>query len=460
MTLVMAATAFAADLKVDADLVAGSQANESVTISSQGGADSTIVKVWINGGGQITYPVAFAEDGVTGIVTGATSGSIPAKDYGNGVNSTVSLDVPCEVGTHTGTIRFGGTPTTGTLENSTSTVTINATVAAGATCFSNGGGNAAPVADAGGPYIGTEGSNVSISGALSSDEDGDTLNYKWTYTVDSADAGTACSFADDQAAVTAVSCTDDGTFTLWLEVSDGSLSDTADASLTLTNANPAFTTGNTAFASTSVSCASRTVTVNFAFTDAGTNDTHTGSIDFGDGSGSRALTATELANGSASHMYNSGGPYTATVTIADDDAGSTGATSTTNTLTVLYNTSGILQPINADGTSLFKISQTIPVKAVFTDCEGSLPATNPTVHLSKISNGLNGDEVVESLVSSSAADTGNQMRYSTEGEQYIFNLSTKKSQFNGGKDLTEGRYRLTVKIDGITQFSVEFGLRK
>ena len=28
--------------------------------------------------------------------------------------------------------------------------------------------------------------------------------------------------------------------------------------------------------------------------------------------------------------------------------------------------------------------------------------------------------------------------------QYVFNLSTKRSQFNSGQDLTEGRYRLTI----------------
>lgn len=204
-----------------------------------------------------------------------------------------------------------------------------------------------------------------------------------------------------------------------------------------------------------VGCGTDNATLKVEWTDEDAGDTHTVSVNWGDGSSVQNF-GTQTSAFQASHTYAAAATYTATVTVSDG----TDSDAETATVTVLYNTSGILQPINPDGTSLFKIGQTIPVKAVFTNCDGSLPTNNPTVHLSKISNGLNGDEVVETLVSSSAADTGNQMRYSTEGEQYIFNLSTKKSQFNGGKDLSEGRYRLTIKIDGITQFSVEFGLRK
>ena len=46
----------------------------------------------------------------------------------------------------------------------------------------------------------------------------------------------------------------------------------------------------------------------------------------------------------------------------------------------------------------------------------------------------------DAQAASSTGDTG--MRYS--GGQYIFNLSTKRSQFAGGQDLTAGTYHLWV----------------
>jgi hypothetical protein len=57
--------------------------------------------------------------------------------------------------------------------------------------------------------------------------------------------------------------------------------------------------------------------------------------------------------------------------------------------------------------------------------------------------GPSSGEVNES-VSSSVADSGNTMRWDPTANQYVFNLSTKRSQFNGGQDLTAGSYRLRV----------------
>jgi hypothetical protein len=62
-----------------------------------------------------------------------------------------------------------------------------------------------------------------------------------------------------------------------------------------------------------------------------------------------------------------------------------------------------------------------------------------TVHLQKSDST---PEAVNEAIVESNPDPGTSMRMS--GDQYIFNLSTKLSQFNGGADLTQGTYHLWV----------------
>ncbi|TWT89872.1 hypothetical protein Mal64_02540 [Pseudobythopirellula maris] len=61
-----------------------------------------------------------------------------------------------------------------------------------------------------------------------------------------------------------------------------------------------------------------------SFTDPGTNDTHTATIDWGDGSAAEPLVVTESGGAgflSGEHIYSDNGDYTATVTLTDDDGG-------------------------------------------------------------------------------------------------------------------------------------------
>jgi hypothetical protein len=95
-----------------------------------------------------------------------------------------------------------------------------------------GTGNTSPTVNAGGPYAGIQGTNVSLSGATASDTDGDTLTYAWSVKI--SPAGASCTFSDSTALNPTVSCTKLGQYTLELSVNDGHNSPvTSDASLVL-----------------------------------------------------------------------------------------------------------------------------------------------------------------------------------------------------------------------------------
>lgn len=111
---------------------------------------------------------------------------------------------------------------------------------------------------------------------------------------------------------------------------------------------------------------------------------------------------------------------------------------------------GILQPINQDGTSVFKVGRTIPVKFQLTDDSGNfIPDAVATIGLTKLSNGVAEGDL--EAVSTSAATTGNLFRYDQTSNQYIFNLGTK--------GLSGGTYRLTITLDGGQTHEVNFGLK-
>ncbi len=93
-----------------------------------------------------------------------------------------------------------------------------------------------------------------------------------------------------------------------------------------------------------------TVTVSGAFTDVGTLDTHTGTVDWGDGTVTPATIVQGSGGGtySASHAYAAGGVYTVTVEISDDDTGTTTAT-TTAVVTGVGVNGGVLQIVGTSG---------------------------------------------------------------------------------------------------------------
>jgi len=111
---------------------------------------------------------------------------------------------------------------------------------------------------------------------------------------------------------------------------------------------------------------------------------------------------------------------------------------------------GFMQPINSDGSSIFKSGSTVPVKFQLRAPSG----TYITDAIAKISYTKITDNVLGTFseaVSTSAATTGNLFRYDSSSNQYIFNLSTK--------GLTKGTYMLQVSFEGGTSQYITISLK-
>jgi hypothetical protein len=183
--------------------------------------------------------------------------------------------------------------------------------------------NANPIATAGGPYSGNEGSAIQLNG--SGDDPGDNddagLIYLWTVNTTGIDLGGTCTFDDATKKDAKVTCTDDGAFTLTLTVNDDDGgTGTSNANLTVANVAPVLGAITAPLDPVNISMA---VAVSAPFTDQGTNDTHTGLIDWGDGTTSAAVITESSGSGTASgsHYYSSAGVYTIKMTVTDDDLG-------------------------------------------------------------------------------------------------------------------------------------------
>jgi hypothetical protein len=180
------------------------------------------------------------------------------------------------------------------------------------------------VVGAGADASAAAGAAVSLAGSVV-DADDATPTIAWSASPGpDVDAGAVCTFTTPASTTSGVSCTDDGTWTLTLAADDGTNPPVADSlTLSITNALPAVNAGPDRFISIGD-------TINLApaaFTDAGPNDTHTATIDWGDGTPIQPGVVTETAGSGTgtvavpSHTYAASGLFTATVTVGDDDGG-------------------------------------------------------------------------------------------------------------------------------------------
>ena len=172
--------------------------------------------------------------------------------------------------------------------------------------------NADPVASAGGSYVGEEGSSVAL--ALSgNDSDGDALTFSW----DLGDGTTGSGAAPPANHVYA----DNGTYVIMLAVDDGrGGADTARTTATISNVAPSLAAFSIPATPMGLTPGGITVPVSSSFTDPGTVDTHTASLDCGSGVTAQSEVVGEMASSACS--FSSAGVYSIRLTVRDKDGGS------------------------------------------------------------------------------------------------------------------------------------------
>lgn len=123
--------------------------------------------------------------------------------------------------------------------------------------------------------------------------------------------------------------------------------------------------------------------------------------------------------------------------------------------------SGVLQPVNQDGSSRFKLGSTVPVK--FTLTCGGTPITNAVPKLTVKQGDTKPDPGVEEAISTSAATTGNAFRLvDASTGMYLFNLSTKSGYLNPGETqpiaFSQGTWTLGINFGDNTSQTVKVQL--
>ena len=175
-----------------------------------------------------------------------------------------------------------------------------------------GNQSSAPVASAGGPYAGNEGSAVSL--ALSgSDADGDALTYTWDF-----GDGTTGSGATPPANHVYI---DEGSYHITLTVSDGrGGTHTAHATATIANVAPSLAPFTLPSAPVALVPGGVSVDIPATFTDPGTADLHTVILDCGTGVTVQSAAPNGTAAGACT--FSSAGLYSVRISVEDGDGGS------------------------------------------------------------------------------------------------------------------------------------------
>lgn len=158
--------------------------------------------------------------------------------------------------------------------------------------------------------------------------------------------------------------------------------------------------------------------------------------------GNAAGSALTDGSGVASVSYNVStlpvGDHTIVATFAGDC--DLAPASNSNTLGITYGAVRFQQPINADGSSIFKSVRTIPVKILVTDAN-NVPVTDAQafVFFAMYSGTILGTDTEALPLAGTNADSGNQMRLADASiGQYIFNWDTT--------GLGSGTFRIRIDL--------------
>ncbi len=116
----------------------------------------------------------------------------------------------------------------------------------------------------------------------------------------------------------------------------------------------------------------------------------------------------------------------------------------------VYKFLGFQPPVKPDGSGIYKLGRTLPVKFQLTDANNQYISTaTAQLYVAKISDGIVGNDEIP--FSTSNADTGNIFRYDAINNQYIYNLSTDF--------LSVGSWQLKVVLDDGKYYTVVVSLR-
>jgi len=169
-----------------------------------------------------------------------------------------------------------------------------------------------PIAEANGPYEGNEGSPIMLSAFSSYDPDGNITLYEWDfdgdgiYDTNSISSNITHTWGDGY----------NGTVTLRITDDEG-LTNVDTAEVTVNNTPPIVEAGPNITAE----CCVDEISLNATFTDPGWLDTHTATIDWGDGTNETGTVDEIKGTVSSSHTYTGCGTFTLTLTVTDDDGG-------------------------------------------------------------------------------------------------------------------------------------------
>jgi HYR domain-containing protein len=171
---------------------------------------------------------------------------------------------------------------------------------------------------------------------------------------------------------------------------------------------------------------------------------------------SRYVTSSDVVYGTVAPVCSppSGSLFplgTTTVTCTATDGSGNTATKTFR-VTVRYPVfSGFATPINQDGSSIFKLGNTIPIKFQLKWLNGKFVSDALVqVYVAKISNAITGTEM-QAISNNATASQGNHFKYDYLNNQYIFGLQTK--------GFSAGTWQIKILLDDGSSPTVNISLK-